>query len=105
MNHGVLVQFRRMLIVDLTTNIARVAQQLQLDVVIDLALEFATRRHLTVPGDIGIGAPASASSASSEPAKQESKPSSPVPCAVPVGPSMIGQHITGQPFYEIQRLT
>ena len=61
-----------MLIVDLATNIARVAQQLQLDVVIDLALEFATRRHLTVPGDIGIGAPASASSASSEPAKQES---------------------------------
>ena len=48
MNHGVLVQFRRMLIVDLTTNIARVAQELQLDVVIDLALEFATRRHLTV---------------------------------------------------------
>ena len=50
MNHGVLVQFRRMLIVDLTTNIVRVAQQLQLnlDVVIDLAPEFATRRHLTV---------------------------------------------------------
>ena len=74
MNRGVLVQFRRMLIVDLTTNIVRVAQQLQLnlDVVIDLAIEFATRRHLTVPRDIGIGAPASASSASSEPAKQES---------------------------------
>ena len=39
LNHGVLVHFPRMLIVD---------QQLQLDVVIDLALEFATRRHLTV---------------------------------------------------------
>ena len=78
-------------------------KQLQLDVVIDLALEFATRRHLTL--EIGIGAPASASSASSEPAKQESKPSSSVPCAVPVGPSMIGQHITGQPFYETQSVT
>ena len=59
-----------MLVVDLTMNIARDAQQLQLDVVIDLALEFANRRHLTL--EIGIGAPASASSASSEPAKHES---------------------------------
>ena len=48
LNRGVLVHFPRMLIVDLTTNIARVAQQLQLDVVIHLALEFAIRRHLTV---------------------------------------------------------
>ena len=44
----VLVHFPRMLILDLATNIARVAQQLQLDVVIHLALEFAIRRHLTV---------------------------------------------------------
>jgi hypothetical protein len=48
LNHGVLVHSPRMLILDLTTNIGRVAQQLQLDVVIHLALEFAIRRHLTV---------------------------------------------------------
>ena len=50
LNHGVLVHFPRMLILDLTTNIGRVAQQLELlvDVVIHLALEFAIRRHLTV---------------------------------------------------------
>ena len=33
---------------DLVTNITRVAQQLQLYVVIHLALEFAIRRHRTV---------------------------------------------------------
>ena len=48
LNHGVLVHFPPMLILDLITNIARVAQQLQLDVVIHVALEFAIRRHLTV---------------------------------------------------------
>jgi hypothetical protein len=48
MNDRILVHFPRRLLLDLATNIIGVAQKLELDVVIHLALEFSIRWHRTV---------------------------------------------------------